>query len=61
MGEIARYKCEKCGYRFSASLGLGRGFPHVYADTVAKMKSSELGKEAKRFFDEQQLRSNKLR
>ena len=52
MGEIARYQCEKCGYRFSASLGVGFDFPRVYAETVEKMKSGKLGEEAKRFFDE---------
>lgn len=52
MGEFVGYTCEKCGYSFTAEIGVGFAFPMVYAEMVAKMKSGELGDKAKRFFIE---------
>ncbi|MBQ6002536.1 MAG: hypothetical protein IJL18_06755, partial [Synergistaceae bacterium] len=52
MGEVVGYKCEKCGYRFDAYLGMCFGFLRIYNETVAKMKNGKLGEEAKQFFDE---------
>ncbi|MBQ3397640.1 MAG: hypothetical protein IJG51_01995 [Synergistaceae bacterium] len=61
MGEVVGYKCEKCGYRFDAYLGMCFGFLRIYNETVAKMKNGELGEEAKRFFDAQNSsKSSKL-
>ena len=50
MGQGSGYRCPKCGYRLDAMLGAGFAYPHVYEETVAKMKSGELGEEAKQFF-----------
>lgn len=50
MGKIIGYKCQDCGYKFTAFLGVGFSFPAVYAETVEKMKSGKLGKDAQQFF-----------
>lgn len=52
MGEAYGGICKKCGYSFTASLGVGFLFPVVYQDTVQKMKNGELGEFAKKFFEE---------
>lgn len=52
MGQGFGVKCKKCGYGFDACLGFGMLFPDVYQENVKKMKSGELGEEAKKFFDE---------
>ncbi|MBQ3759711.1 MAG: hypothetical protein II876_09670 [Synergistaceae bacterium] len=49
MGEVVRYECEKCGYRFRLGLGVGGSF---FIETVIKAKNGEFGEEAKRFFEE---------
>ena len=46
------FRCPECGYDFEAITGVGFSFPQVYAETVSKMKSGELGGEAQRFFTE---------
>ena len=49
MGEVVRYECEKCGYRFRLGLGVGGSF---FIETVIKVENGEFGEEAKRFFNE---------
>ena len=51
MGQGFGVKCNKCGYGFDACLGIGMLFPVVYEENVKKMKSGELGSEAKEFFE----------
>lgn len=43
MGEAYGGICKKCGYSFTASLGVGFLFPIVYQDTVQKMKCPKCG------------------
>ena len=44
--------CPKCGFEYQFSTGVGLMFPKVYAETVQKAKSGELGKELQEFFKE---------
>ncbi len=52
MGTGYNCKCNKCGYEIHANLGVGFMFPKVYAETVERMKTGKLGKQAKKFFEE---------
>ena len=52
MGEVYECKCNKCGYAFSANLGIGFLFPQTYEDTVNAMKKGTYGAVAKTFFEE---------
>ena len=52
MGSGYMKKCPQCGFRFSASNGVGFMFPKVYAETVQKAKEGELGNEIQAFFTE---------
>ena len=52
MGQGYGCTCNKCGYSFSANLGVGFLFPMVYRETVGAMKKGEYGEQGKKFFDE---------
>lgn len=45
-------RCRKCGYEFTAFLGIGMLFPVVYEETVSKIRKGKYGKEYKQFFEE---------
>ena len=44
MGQGYGCTCNKCGYSFSANLGVGFLFPMVYRETVGAMKKGEYHK-----------------
>ena len=52
MGEGYTKKCSKCNYVFHANTGVGFLFPKVYAETIEKAKSGELGPQLEVFFKE---------
>ena len=52
MGQGYGCTCNKCGYSFSANLGVGFLFPIVYKETVDAMKKGEYGEQGKKFFDD---------
>ncbi len=52
MGSGYSLKCRKCGYEFSANLGVGFMFPLAYQETMEAGKAGKLGKEVKRFLEE---------
>ena len=52
MGSGCSLKCRKCGYEFSANLGVGFMFPLAYQETMEAGKAGKLGKEVKRFLEE---------
>ena len=52
MGEGISCRCKKCGYTFSANLGVGFMFPKVYSETVSEMKKGTFGEIGKQFFEE---------
>ncbi len=52
MGHAYECKCNKCGYEFSAELGIGFLFPDVYKKTVKAMKKGKYGSEPMEFFKE---------
>ncbi len=52
MGKDCRCECPKCGFTFTRAEGVGMLFPLVYAETIQKAKSGELGKDMQNFFEE---------
>lgn len=52
MGVGINIKCNDCNIEYSVNLGVGFLFPVVYAETLEKAKSGELGEELKAFFAE---------
>lgn len=52
MGEGISCRCKKCGYTFSANLGVGFMLPKVYSETVSEMKKGTFGEIGKQFFEE---------
>ena len=51
MGRGFNCSCNKCGYSFSANLGVGFLYPDVVSDTKAAMIAGEYGSQGKEFFD----------
>ena len=52
MGRGYSLKCRKCGYGFSANLGVGFLFPAVYQKTIKAGREGKLGEEVKQFLEE---------
>ena len=52
MGRGNVYRCTKCDYSFTASLGVGMVFPMVYSETVEKAKLGKLGRSLQRFLQD---------
>lgn len=52
MGTGYSLKCRKCGYGFSANLGVGFMFPLVYQETMEAGREGKLGKEVRQFLEE---------
>ena len=52
MGNGFTIRCEKCGYEFTALLGVGMKFPSEYEQTVKAIKDGIYGEEYKKFFEE---------
>ena len=52
MGTGYSLKCRKCGYGFSANLGVGFMYPRVYQQTMEAGREGKFGKEVKRFLEE---------
>ena len=46
------FKCEKCGYKFTAAFGVGFLYPKVYQETRTAALNGELGKEIQKFLQE---------
>lgn len=51
MGLICGCECPKCGYTFSAFVGIGFTYPKVYAEAVEKLKTGFYGAQGKEFFE----------
>ena len=51
MGVILDYHCETCLYGFGAYMGIGMGYPLMYAEAVEDGKAGKLGKVMKDFFE----------
>ena len=51
MGTGYLLKCRKCGYEFSANLGVGFMFPLASQETVEAGREGKLGKEVKKFLE----------
>lgn len=49
MGLICGCECPKCGYTFSAFVGIGFTYPKVYAEAVEKLKQVSMGHRGKNF------------
>ena len=45
------FKCSKCDYQISISLGVGFLFPRVYKETVERAKSGEFGETIRDFLN----------
>ena len=52
MGEVYKVHCPKCGYEISLDLGVGFGYPQVYAEMQEDGKQEKLGNDIKDFFAE---------
>ena len=52
MGEVYKVHCPKCGYETSLELGVGFGYPQVYAEMQEDGKQGKLGNDIKDFFAE---------
>lgn len=52
MGRGYTYKCQKCGYTFTAFLGVGFMYPMLYQDTMNAARAGELGEQAMRFLED---------
>ena len=52
MGVGYTYVCKKCGYTFSANLGVGFNYPKLFQEVMKKAKKGDLGMQAKRFLKE---------
>lgn len=52
MGRGYLLHCRKCGYEFSANLGVGFMFPRDYQQTMEAGKEGKLGKEVRQFLEE---------
>lgn len=52
MGRGYSLQCRKCGYEFSAYLGVGFLFPRAYQQTMEAGKAGKLGKEVREFLEE---------
>lgn len=52
MGMCYELECEKCGYRFYASFGVGFMYPQVYQETKTAALNGELGEEIQKFLQE---------
>jgi len=52
MGNGFKIRCEKCGYEFTAMLGVGMMFPTLYDETVSEIKKGKYGEEYKKFFED---------
>ena len=51
MGLECGCECPKCGYAFSAFVGVGFAYPKVYAEAVEKLKAGFYGAQGKEFFE----------
>ena len=51
MGNGVGFRCGKCGYGFTAYLGVGFDFPEVYRETVSAVQEGEYGQEWKELFE----------
>ena len=49
MGRGYRYICKKCGYVFSAHLGVGFRYPQVYQETMKDAREGKLGEKVRLF------------
>ena len=52
MGRGYSLQCRKCGYKFSANLGVGFMFPRAYQQKMEAGKAGKLGKEVRTFLEE---------
>ena len=52
MGTGYTYRCKTCGHSFSAYLGVGFLYPRLYQDVMTSARKGNLGKQAKRFLEE---------
>lgn len=51
MGTTRGYICEKCGYEFTSSYGVGFMYPAFYRKTIDEMKAGKYGELGKLFFE----------
>ena len=49
MGEAYRLKCSRCDYEIFLPFGVGMFFPHLYSDTIDRIKKGRFGKTAQKF------------
>ena len=51
MGQGFDYRCCKCGYEFSALLGVGYAYPLTYKETMQEAREGKLGEDIKKFLE----------
>ncbi len=52
MGMGYKFKCENCGYEFTAFFGVGFMYPKIYQETRTAVLIGKLGKEIQKFLQE---------